>query len=280
LGQIATTALNNTPVILNSAQFQCAQLVFNSTLTGNVSITFPTSFTGPYIIQNNCTGSSAFVITLQTTVAGGQIVGCPFGEIFDVFNDGTNIKFRNFGRIGRYEDWMCSSAPAWISACTVPPYLTCDGSAFSSAAYPTLTVLLGGTTLPDPRGRARLTLDGGTNRITSSNSGFSGTTIGAAGGSETVTLSSATIPITIPAGTVTMNTLNASNRGVSATTGSVVIMVNPPNATLANTDLVSGGYVVPTSTSFTFAGTPFGGGLAHQNVQPSYVGGITMVRAG
>jgi hypothetical protein len=57
-------------------------------------------------------------------------------------------------------------------------------------------------------------------------------------------------------------------------------MVNPPNATLANTDLVSGGYVVPTSTSFTFAGTPFGGGLAHQNVQPSYVGGITMVRAG
>src|SRR5258708_6198785 len=79
LGQSVTVGLNNSNVVLSSPQYQCAQIIFNSTLTGSVLITFPSTFTGPYIIQNLCTGTSAFTVTLQTTVAGGQVVGCPPG---------------------------------------------------------------------------------------------------------------------------------------------------------------------------------------------------------
>lgn len=121
LGQNTNITLNNSPVTLSAAQYQCYQITFSSTLTGNVAITFPSTFTGPYSILNNCTGSSAFVVTLRTTVSGGQVIGCPFGEVFDVFNDGTNLKFRNFGRVGSFVDYIGSSVPAWNTACSVPP---------------------------------------------------------------------------------------------------------------------------------------------------------------
>jgi hypothetical protein len=42
-----------------------------------------------------------------------------------------------------------SSVPSWISECTVPPYLVCDGTAFSSAIYPSLAAIIG--PLPDAR---------------------------------------------------------------------------------------------------------------------------------
>src|SRR5262245_17896934 len=97
IGGTATQGLNNSNVVLSAAQFQCAQITFNSTLTGSVSITFPTSFKKPYTIKNACTGSSAFTITLQTTAAGGQVIACPPGQPFDVVNDGANLSFKNFG---------------------------------------------------------------------------------------------------------------------------------------------------------------------------------------
>jgi hypothetical protein len=278
LGAIATISLNNTPIILNAAQFQCYQITLNSTLTGNVAITFPSTFTGPYVIDNICTGSSAFTVTLQTTVAGGQVIGCPFGESFDIINDGTNIKFRNFGRVGGYWDYAGSSVPAWVTACTVPPYLNCDGTAFSSAIYPRLFVTLGGNILPDSFGRARLALDQGANRITSSNSGFSGNTLLAAGGNELIALSSATLPAVAPAGSVTITSLSAHTRSITGVTGSVPTITNPANDTTGVQDLFAS--AIATAGSGTFTGTPIGGGAGHQNVQPSYIGGITIIRAG
>src|SRR6267142_6458938 len=61
-GGITTISLNNSPVVLAAAQFQSKAITFNSTLTGGVLITFPTSFKKSYEIQNLCTGSSAFVV--------------------------------------------------------------------------------------------------------------------------------------------------------------------------------------------------------------------------
>src|SRR6267154_3976478 len=92
-GAIATISLNNSNVVLSAAQFRSKQITFNSTLTGSVAITFPTSFTKSYEIQNLCTGSSAFLITLATT-AGGQVICCPPGETVDCFNDGVNLKYK------------------------------------------------------------------------------------------------------------------------------------------------------------------------------------------
>src|SRR5882724_6785291 len=151
-GGIATITLNNSNVVLSAAQFRSNFLVLVSTLTGSVALTFPTSFVKPYSVQNACTGSSAFVITLGTTASGGQVICCPPGQITDFFNDGTNIKFKNLGGpVGSYWDYAGSSVPAWVSGCSIPPYLNCDATTFSSGQYPALLAILGSTTLPDSR---------------------------------------------------------------------------------------------------------------------------------
>ncbi len=114
VGGRTTISLNNSPVTLSAAQFQCKTITFNSTLTGSVAITFPSTFTKSYEIYHTCTGSSAFINTLQTTAAGCEVVACPAGEIFEVLNDGTNIRFKNLGRIGSYWDYAGSSVPNWV----------------------------------------------------------------------------------------------------------------------------------------------------------------------
>src|SRR5208282_2769834 len=145
-GAITTIPLNNSNVILSSAQFISKQIVFSSTLTGSVIITFPTSFIKSYEIFNTCTGSSAFTITLQSG-SSGNVICAPPGDIVDIVNDGENMKYKNLDRIGAYWDYCGSSIPNWVSGCSVPPYLNCDGTTFSSVTYPTLALILGGTTL-------------------------------------------------------------------------------------------------------------------------------------
>src|SRR5882672_359574 len=139
-GAVTTIGLAGSNVVLSSPQYQSKTLVFNSTLTASVNITFPSTFIKSYEIQNLCTGTSAFTVTLQTTVAGGQAIGCKPGEFFDVVSDGTNIKFKNLGHTGSYWDYAGSSVPNWVSICTVPPYLNCDGTTFSATTYPALSV--------------------------------------------------------------------------------------------------------------------------------------------
>src|SRR6267154_2415408 len=91
-GAIATIGLNNSNVVLSVAQFQSKKIIFNSTLTGAVTIFFPSSFTKSYEIENLCTGTSAFtVLPTAPTSQSGQFVSCPPGETVDVINDGVNI---------------------------------------------------------------------------------------------------------------------------------------------------------------------------------------------
>lgn len=273
LGQITTVQLNNTPVTLTANQVQCAQIVFSSSaapgglLTGNIVISFPTvspsstPLTGPYIIQNLCGNSSLFTVTLKTTVAGGQVVACKPGEPFDVINDGVNFKFKNLGHIGSYWDYAGSSVPNWVTACTIPPYLNCDASTFSSATYPTLAAITG-TTLPDGRGRARAALNQGTGRMTTAGGGVDGNTLFAAGGSETHAQTLAEVP-------------PHDHSYVRSAPGF---------------DWASQGFffVVGAIQGFGFANSPglstpqtgsAGGGTAMTITQPSYIGGITMIRA-
>jgi hypothetical protein len=91
----------------------------------------------------------------RARLGGAGVVALPHqqsGQIVDVLNDGSNLRFKNLGGpIGSYWDYAGSSNPAWNSGCTVPPYLNCDGSTFSAATYPSLAVILGSTTLPDEK---------------------------------------------------------------------------------------------------------------------------------
>lgn len=262
LGQSVTIPLNNSNVVLSSPQFQCNTIIFNSTLTGSVIISFPSTFSGPYIIQNLCTGTSAFTITLATTVAGGQVIGAIFGEPFDVINDGTNLKYKGLGHVGTYWDYCGATLPNWVAACTVPPYLYCDGSTFSAATYPALAIILGSTTLPDSRGRVRAGLEtGGTTRL----NGIIANTVGAGGGDQNLQVHSHSIndpqhqhglspALTAPAA----GQVNAGGQFTVVTAGVNNLTNNAP-------------------TGITINSAGAGGS---QNVQPTYRGGITMVRAG
>lgn len=158
-----------------------AMITLSSTLVGSITVTFLSSLYGQYIINNRATGSSAFIITMGTTAAGGEAICAPPGELVDIFNDGTNLRFRNLERVGTLVPTMYSSMPAWIDGCTRKPYLNCDGTTFSSA-YAALQAVLGSTTLPDYRGRYTAALNQGTARIQSSVAGVDGDTRGASGG--------------------------------------------------------------------------------------------------
>ena len=263
-GGTATITLNNANVVLSAAQFQCHTITFVSTLTGSVAITFPTSFKKPYTIQHTCTGSSAFTITLNTT-AGGQVVACPPGQPFDMLNDGANIKFKNFGpHIGGYWDYAGSSVPNWVSGCTVPPYLNCDGSAFSAGTYPTLAVIMGGTTLPDMRGRSRFYLNQGTGRITSGGGGVDGNTLFAGGGNEFMQSHTHTANVSDPS--------HFHNTGAGPAGGGG----GGANFIVAG---FSGFATQAAFTGISVTNTSFGSG-ASQNMPPAAVGGLTLIRAG
>lgn len=167
LGGVATVALAGANVVLSSAQYQNAFITFTGALAANISVTFPPlpSF---YTIQNLTTNTSAFQVTLTTSLSSGQHIGMPWGEVIDIMTDGVNVKFKNLDKVGTYLQLASSTIPAWITACSVPPYLLCIGSTFNSVTYPILASLIG-TTLPDCRGRTKFALDDGAVRISSNN---------------------------------------------------------------------------------------------------------------
>jgi Phage Tail Collar Domain len=270
-GGNTTISLNNANITLSAGQFKSKLIVFNSTLTGSVTITFPTSFTKSYEVYNACSGTSAFTITLATTASGGSAVALPPGEIKDVINTGVSMVFKNLGYVGQYWDYAGSSLPNWVSACTVPPYLYCDGSTFSSATYPQLTMLLGGTTLPDMRGRTRFSIDAGAGRLSSGTIGFNPNTALAAGGSQTATLQTSNLPPYTPAGTVA-NTPPAVNIMIGGAGGAgPAFNQNPAAAALAGQN----------ADTSIFTGTPAAGQVSNPLpiIPPALIGGITMIRS-
>jgi len=290
LGQTATISGAAGNVVLASNQYRCAAITFNSTLVGSISVTFPTSITGSYTIHNVCTGSSAFIITLQTTAAGGEAIACKPGEPFDIWNDGTNIRFRNLGHVGSYWDYAGSSVPNWVSGCSKPPYLNCDGTVFSSATYPQLAVIMAGTTLPDLRGRVRAYLNQGTSRLTSSLGGVDGNTLLAAGGAQTTTLSSQQLPSTALALTdpghyhrlLGDTQTDANARGllqVGPIPTSIAGNATTTAVSYSSGSAASGNQWVETGTTnvtATFGSTT---PAAFTNLPPTAIGGLTLIRA-
>lgn len=269
-GGAVSVALTNSPVILSSAQYQCVFITFTGALSGNCAITFPVvgSF---YTIQNLTSNTSAFQVTLQTTAAGSQVIGCPWGEAFDIMTDASgNVKFRNMYRVGQMIDFVGSSVPAWVSNCTVPPLLNCDGTSFSSATYPILATILAGTTLPDSRGRFRATLNQGQSRITSGTStgGVDGNTNLSAGGAQTTTLSSQNVP-SVP--------VTVTDPGHSHLYGEAVLGGSAGGSGVRN----NGTNSVTTSTNTTGITVTAGSTSPtnFSNLPPMYVAGITMIRA-
>lgn len=267
-GGVTALTLSNSNVALSTAQAQNAFLVLSGTLSANVTITFPGGIGSFFFVQHNAlTTTSSFVVSLVSTASGSVTIGLPPGEFSHVgLNGTTGPALMSLPHVGTYWQFGGSAVPAWVSACTTPPWLNCTGGTFSSATYPQLATYLNGNTLPDTRGSAFFTLDQGTGR----NSG----TFLAQGGNANMTLSAANLPahnhpVSDP-GHIhtwtgwTTGQVNANGGGNAGAGGSNPAQVN--NTSNATTGL--------TVSNSTYANTSF------SILPPGYIGGITMIRAG
>lgn len=237
-----------------------------------MNITLPGGQAKSFLIQHRAYGSSAYTITIKTTASGEVICAPPWGPTV-VISDGTNVRYMSLPPIGSFWDYAGSSVPNWVSGCTVPPYLNCDGSTFSATTYPALAVVLASTTLPDSRGRFRAALNQTTGRITSGSStgGVDGNTNAASGGSQTTTLSAANVDLPAHTHALQGNWQNLSSAGATVTVPVAVTGFTFFGSTLTST------YALGYTNTYT---STFASPTNFSNIPPAYVGGITMVRAG
>lgn len=275
LGGLVTIPLAATTLTLSAAQYKCGTIRFTGVLANNVLVTFP-AVQAWWVIDNQTTGNFA----VRLTTSGSSAIAIPPGVATDVYCDGTFLNFRNLDRIGSYWDYAGSGLPVWVTACTVPPYLLCDGTTFSAVTYPFLNTILGGNTLPDLRGRSRFALNSGTGRITTAVSGIDGDTRFSAGGAQSVTIGQVNLPnvnfnVDIPAGqgshthTATSDT-KSSTSGVVGAGGNNVLTASPATITIAAATL-------PGMTGTAASG---GSGTALASMPPACISGLMLIRAG
>lgn len=286
-GGVQTISAASTPITLTvpagftavpaggPTQAQNAVLRFTGVLTTPVQVTLP--MPGYMIIENLTTG--AFVLSFRA-IGSGQIIAVQQGGCRHIYNDGTNVRFVNLPDVGTYLDVAAIAVPAWITACTIPPYLNCDGTTFNAATYPFLNSFLGGNTLPDLRGVARYTLNQGTGRITTAGSGLDGNTLFASKFTQTYIIVVNNLPPYTPSGSVagTIASLNINERSSSSAGSDITTAVSAGNSAGSNIG------VTPVSASGTISGTLSGaaqGGLSAPFgvVGPGTISGITMIRA-
>lgn len=274
LGSVTSLNLAGSgPVALTDAQQQVAVLRFTGILTGNVQVTV----TQPafWVVENLTSGN--FVVTI--TGGAGQVIATPQGSRYHVFFDGTDVRFADLGITGELKDLVVSAVPAWITACTVNPFLACVGGTALTATYPTLSAMLGilfGNpggglfSLPDLRGRSRFALDAGANRLTVATMTPDGNTIGATGGAETRAIAQANLPAVAP-------TFTGINSGVLANFpqsgwGAQAVSGGPAPIEVTST--------APSNLSFTPSGTisNLGSGTAFNEMPPAMVTGIVLIK--
>jgi hypothetical protein len=223
---------------------------------------------GTMLVENLTTGN--FTVTMACTI-GTEIVGLPQGECSRIYNDGSRVRFAGLPNVGSYLDICDSVVPSWINACTIPPYLNCDGTTFNATTYPYLNQRLGGNVLPDLRGVARYTLNQGTSRLTSAGSGLDGNTLKSIKTTQSYTVLTANLPPYTPSGTIVNGTITSN----AITGGSVGSGPNSPGAVPASTPLATF-----TQGTSTFNGTSQGGtSTPFGLVATGTVAGITLIRA-
>lgn len=271
LGGVSSIGTTGGTTVLNAAQYANGTIIVSGTLASNATIVFP-AVQGWWSVLNSTISANFSVIV--SSVGATESIAVPPGQVMDIQVNGTVVQFRNLPPVGTYLDYAVSSVPGWITSCTKPPYLNCDGSSFSAVTYPVLNLVLGGTTLPDLRGISRATLNQGTSRITSAVSGLDGNTIFAIKTLQSYALLTANLPPYTPAGTATftgnpmINVLD--NIGSSST----------PGGGFSINQIASQSSPTPTGT-VTFTGTPAPGQISapFSLVGPTAISGITLIRA-
>lgn len=268
-GSVTTKTLSNANITLTATEAQVAVIRFTGTITTNIAVFIPATIIKGWVFENFTTGNFYVAVTL-----GGVQLGLPPGLATTIYSNGTVLKYASlFGPIGSYLDISTSVVPLWILGSSVPPYLNCDGSTYNTTTYPYLNALLGSNVLPDSRGRSRFTIDQSTNRITSVGSGIAGNSLLAVGGSQNRVI----IANNLPQLAVQINDPGHQHgQPVSITSpGSSTINVIP-----AASDATA--YAIPTTlvgTGITATANPAGTNGSFVVMPPTYIGGLTLIRA-
>jgi microcystin-dependent protein len=281
LGGVASIALSSATNLVLSANsasitpaagpFQQNNAMFNlsGTLTGTAALRLTQP--GFYIVFNRCV-VGAYCVGFAP-IGGGNAIGIPPGIKSWIFFDGTDVDFVNPPYPGTALDLHGATAiPAWMGACTVPPYLIKDGTIYSSSTFPALAAILGSTfggngittfAVPDERARARIALDpGGTGRLTAAVCGFNGTQMGAAGGDQRLTGHTHT-----DAGHTHNLTYNAISNAYNAQSGTLHVITQ-----------LTGADPFTETTAIGTASIATTGAGASQNVQPSIVSFLPLIK--
>jgi microcystin-dependent protein len=297
IGGVQTISLTTGPVTLTApagftatpspgpTEAENRVLRFTGTLTGDVLVTLP--LPGVYVVENRTVqGVNGYVVQLRGAVASTEIVALPYGSTVSIFNDGSNVRFFDMGKVGDMEFWAgVSSLPRWVSSCVVAPYLICDGlvATYNFSDFPQLGARLGAsfggngiTTfgVPDQAGRVPLAYDRTGTRVTVADGGINGQTLGAAGGLSYSQLVTANLPAYTPSGT---NTGGASNFQYSSNSANWGSGSNNTITAILN----SGGSAVMLTnfTQPTFTGVAQGGtSTKFTNLMPTQVVGIWVIK--
>jgi microcystin-dependent protein len=265
-------------------QSQNRVLRFTGVLTANQVITLP--LPGVYVVENLTTGN--FVLSFRGVTAT-EVVGIQQGDRVTIYNDGANVRFVDLGKMGMMEFWAGLTAlPAWVAACTVPPYLLCDGIAtYTFSQFPYLGARMGSafggngvTTFgtPDMRGRYPLAYDATGVRVTAGVSGLNGQTMGASLDAQSVTLTIAQMPAHYHnAGIYDPTHTHASNgTGVgSSTSGGGAFTVSGFGSVTIN-NAATGVRVNSSNGLDTTYAT--GGNGSHNNIPNTQVAGIWVIK--
>lgn len=260
-------------------QSQNAVLRFVGTLTANINVTLP--LPGYYICEHRAGG--AFTISLVAPGAG-EFISLPNYTPTHIFSDGINVRFCNLGPVGAYLDLAFSSVPAWITNCTIPPYLLCDGTVYNISSFPELGSLLGATFggngsttfgVPDLRARYRLPLGGSSGRVTNGVSGIDGTTIASSGGSQSLQSHNHTTNEnphnhSTNVSTSSNNTTNPSGSQPGAPSSGNIYQ-NPGQ----NNGSFASNFIANATTGITINSTGAGNS---QNMPPTLVSGIALIK--
>ena len=258
-------------------QAQNAVIKLTGALTGSVSIGLP--LPGVYTFHNLTTNAS-FPVLILSTGGGPTEVGIPQGGVTRIYSDGTNVYYVDLPQVGSFLDLCTTTVPAWIANSSPAPWLYCNGATFSAVTYPYLNSLLGGTTLPDLRGRSRFFFNDTTGRITSGGSGINGDALLSAGGNEN--LEGHVHSVSGNTGTENATHTNAfPSISVQIGNGGAIQYSGPVLVPLG-----AGGGANPSATESQSHGHPIGfnsqstGAGASQNMPPATISGMCFIRAG
>ncbi len=249
-------------------------LNFSGVQTGNAQITM--SLPGIYVVNNFCTGTTAYLQFVPAT-GTGTYIGVPQGKATPIFFDGTNVNFANPSDPGTaYDLHGAIAVPLWMQACKVLPYLPKDGTIYNVSSYTALAQILGSTFggngvttfgVPDERSRMRLAWDntGASGRVTAAGSGINGVAMGAAGGDQLLQ-SHLHTAATINLGTLSANQSFIRDTGGGTPSGAGGVADDAPGATPTVT--------MPPFTP-TIATTGSGGS---QNMPPTIVSFLALIK--